>query len=42
MKKNLSVVFLILSLKNTYSQKSRLNTKVLIIGGGTSETTAGI
>ena len=38
----LSLFFLVLSLKNAYSDKSRFNTDVLIIGGGTSGTMAGI
>lgn len=42
MKIFLSVFFLILSLKNGYSDKSRFTTDVLIIGGGTSGTMAGI
>jgi len=42
MKIFLSIFFLILSLKNAYAYKNRLNTEVLIIGGGTSGTMAGI
>ena len=42
MKNILSLFFLILSLKNAYSDKSRFNADVLIIGGGTSGTMAGI
>jgi ribulose 1,5-bisphosphate synthetase/thiazole synthase len=42
MKILLSVFFLILSFKNAYADKSRFNTDVLIIGGGTSGTMAGI
>ncbi len=42
MKTILSLFFLILSLKNAYSDKSRFNADVLIIGGGTSGTMAGI
>jgi hypothetical protein len=42
MKTILSLFFLILSLKNAYSDKSRFNTDVLVIGGGTSGTIAGI
>ena len=42
MKMILSLFFLVLSLKNAYSDKSRFNTDVLIIGGGTSGTMAGI
>jgi hypothetical protein len=42
MKAILSLFFLILSLKNAYSDKSRFSTDILIIGGGTSGTMAGI
>ncbi|MCU0469936.1 MAG: FAD-dependent oxidoreductase [Arcicella sp.] len=42
MKYFLSLFFLISSLKNGYSDKSRFKTDVLIIGGGTSGTMAGI
>jgi hypothetical protein len=42
MKTILSLFFLILSLKNAYSDKSRFNADVLVIGGGTSGTMAGI
>ena len=42
MKTILSLFFFILSLKNAYSDKSRFNADVLIIGGGTSGTMAGI
>jgi hypothetical protein len=42
MKTFLSLFFLILSFKNGYSDKSRFNTDVLVIGGGTSGTMAGI
>lgn len=42
MKILLSMFFLILSFKNAYADKSRFNADVLIIGGGTSGTMAGI
>ena len=42
MKTILSLLFLILSSKNSYSGKNRFNVDVLVIGGGTSGTMAGI
>lgn len=42
MKTILSLLFLILSSKNSYSDKNRFNVDVLVIGGGTSGTMAGI
>ena len=42
MKIILTLFFLILSLENSYADKNRFNTDVLIIGGGTSGTMAGI
>ena len=42
MKIILSLFFLILSLKNSFADKNRFKTDVLIIGGGTSGTMAGI
>ena len=42
MKTILSLFVFILSLKNAYSDKSRFNADVLVIGGGTSGTMAGI
>jgi hypothetical protein len=42
MKSILSLFILILSLKNAYSDKSRFNADVVVIGGGTSGTMAGI
>ena len=42
MKTILSLLFLILSLKNAHSDKSRFNADVLVIGGGTSGTMAAI
>jgi ribulose 1,5-bisphosphate synthetase/thiazole synthase len=42
MKTIFSLFFLFFSIKNTYSDKSRFNSDVLVIGGGTSGTMAGI
>ena len=42
MKTILSLLFLILSSKNSYSDKNKFNVDVLVIGGGTSGTMAGI
>ena len=42
MKTILSLLFLILSSKNSYSDKNRFNVDILVIGGGTSGTMAGI
>jgi FAD dependent oxidoreductase len=42
MKTIFSLFFLFFSIKNTYSDKSRFNADVLVIGGGTSGTMAGI